>query len=320
MADLFDKQGGDILVIGVGGMGGRAAGAGAEDASNPDSPLRVRWAAAHDQPAELIATGLDKKILFDALDGPFAAQRATQNVAGRSKELKRLAAGRTIVFLAGSLGERSVCAYLPALAEGLRRVQDALICAIVCEPATLLGQESPVDEDAAADIEAVCDLTLRIPARTLSEGLGDSPLSLLNVAVEKKLVAAIEALAGVLCLPDSGGFSALSLRKALSGNGPMRAGLGVAQGPDAITQATQQALAGFSDGDARACGAAAAVLANRELSVSETLALAERFAPLSDSPPLLGVCAQPGLIEDAVCLVLLRGAGRANVVSIEAAS
>lgn len=316
MADLFDKSGGDILVLGVGGMGGRAAGAGAEDASHPDSPLRARWAAAHDQPAELIATGLDKKILFEALEGPFAQQRATQSVATRAKELKRLAAGRTVIILAGSLGESMVCAYLPALADGLRRAQDALICAILCEPVSLIANETAVDEAAADEIEAACDLTIRLSAQSLSEGLGDSPRSLLNVSIEKKLVAAIEALAGVLCSAEEGGFSAATLRKSLTGTGPLRAGLGVAQGPAAIARAAELALSAIASDDSNACGVAAALLANRELSVAETSTLAERFAPLGAGTPLLGVCAQPGLIEDAVCLVLARGAGRANVVLI----
>jgi cell division GTPase FtsZ len=315
MADLFDKQSGDILVIGVGGMGGRAAGAGAEDASHQDSPLRARWAAAHDQPAELIATGLDKKILFDALEGPFSQQRAAQVVATRAKELKRLAAGRTIIFLAGSMGENAVRTYLPALAEGLRRLQDALICAIVCEPVSLLGDEQTLEEDAFAEIEAVCDLTVRLPAKSLIQEMENSPLSLLNVAIEKKLVAAIEALVGALCSHEEGGFSAATLRKSLHGGGRLSAGLGVAQGPEAIERAAEMALSGL-DNEQGSGGVAAAMLASRELSVAETAALAGRFAALGAATPLLGVCAQGGLIEDAVCLVLARGAGRANVVSI----
>ena len=308
MSDLFAEQNGDILVLGLGDAGGRVAGAGCDNASHPESPLRVSWAAAHERPAALIATGLEQKVLFNSSEGPFARKRAAQYVAMRETELLRLAAGKSVVIIAGALDEQTVRVFLPAIAEALQRSSDLLVCAVGCDPS---GKAN-----ASQELEDTCHLLIQPSVDKLAREFRDRPQQEFQKALEHRLLQAIETLSGALC---GSSITPAALRGALRGNGALYAGIGVARGPEAILESVEAALADSSAGRMEYSGLLAAVAAPRPLTVSETGRIHERLRAWGsiDGRVLLGSSVQFCPVADAVALVLCRQASGNKVISID---
>src|SRR6185369_10196955 len=102
MQTLFTSQRARVLTIGVGSLGCATARMGAENADDNGS---ISWSAAHDNAAELIATGLEEKIFLKIPQGPFAAQHVERSIYENSEAIAALARGRDAVLLCGCLSE-----------------------------------------------------------------------------------------------------------------------------------------------------------------------------------------------------------------------
>ncbi len=320
--DLFAQTTSTILALGVGGAGGRVATAGAANADVAGGAPCAAWCAAHLDRAELMATGLDRRILLEAADGPFVFQNAEHSVAAHAAKLAALMAGRGAVILLGCLEEHSARVLLPALG-GYFRAENLFVCAIAAEPA----HASPDSSSTLDRIAANCDLFLTLSPEILRAGVDPScPLSELAAARERKLLAAAEALAGALACGVPGlQFSAPQLRAALRG-GDIRTTLANASGPEALLRAAQAALEQLES--APLAGAhfpilASALMTSREPSALEADALRhllrERNATAQSThgaPTLLGVSTQAHLEDEAVCVLMAGHASRGKAIPL----
>jgi cell division GTPase FtsZ len=320
--DLFANGAGTICAIGVGSLGGRVASLGAANADGCGGAL---WAVAHCDRAELLATGLERKIHLDVMPGPIAAPVAEQVAAEREDEVAALLAGRSVVMLLGSLGEAAGSTLLPALAKVLRR-RKLFVCVIACDPLPFQDDPLILQENIAERLHAESDLFIRISPAVVAAGLNpDLPVSAIIAAAERKTLAVAETLTGVLS-ENVSGFTLPSLRQTLRGGGPLTLGLGIARGCNAPLLAADAALRHIAPerlemDDNAPAGIAAAVVSGRELSVSEAEALREicRTGSGTQKPAaltLLGHCRQEHMDTEAVCLLLVRYAGSRNVVSM----
>lgn len=306
--DLFAQSGGNALILGVGSAGCRIAGAGAlEDAAN-EPPQRAAWGAAHSRRAELIATGLERKLLIEIAPGPFAARSAAHGIAARQAELAAACAGRPAALLVGVADESIAGVLLPALAAALRR---SLFVSVIAAGTS----------GAVRQLQGAADLLVHLVAE---EAPADTPFAALRARTERMLLGAVQTLAAMLPASADSGFTPAELRSVLRGSEPLRGRLYAASGPDAAVLAVEAALTEAEKFRAEADGAAgisAAVLTGREPSAASARCLTRTLQGLSSgSARLFGLCTQPAMGEEAFCLALTRPAGSGNVVALEAAA
>jgi len=315
MADLFEFDGGEILVLGVGAAGGRVAGRGSEDASDAIGSLRVRWSAAHSQPAELIATGLENKILLASVEGPFALRRARYSVKQREPELEQILKGKSCVFLIGSQGEATACAMFSALAESIAALKDVFICALVAEPPfSVAGADVGLHE-----FKDAVHLWIRVPSRILCAGMEQQPIGAVQSHSECKLLLIMQTLIGVLSNENAGSISIDSFQETVRGSGPFVAGIGFGTGIDAVQTAADAALFELKKNalDLPVSGAALAMASPTDLSSYDAHLLMERFRNACDGKTLLAGFSRLATLDDeAVCLALLRYRTASNIITL----
>jgi cell division GTPase FtsZ len=324
---LFTHTAANVLVLGVGSLGGRVAKAGAENAA--EQPCAA-WAAAHTNAVELIATGLEHKLHLKLPDSPCSRQTVAAVLHEHDEHLAALVAGRSTVILAAALGESTAAVLLAALAPGLRR-KGLLVCVVAGEPFSFEHGACGPQADAAREaLAANTDLFVTLPAQLMAQGLSDDcALSRFNAAAEQAILAATVALAGALNhgRPEHH-FTAAGLRPFLGGV-RLAAGLGLACGNEAPLRATEAALATLlknAEGlDPETARYAVALAAARDLSLAEAEAVAHKLqtalpsgaAAAAPRPPaLLAFSTQSHLGDEAICLLLARPSTPANVVSI----
>ncbi|HYG74162.1 MAG TPA: hypothetical protein VEK08_04075 [Planctomycetota bacterium] len=318
MADLFEHDCGDLLVLGLGSFGGRIAARGAEDSGELHTLSSVRWSAAHTQPAELIATGLEKKVLLSAIDGPFAAQRAKHSVEQRRPEIARLVEGKSCALIVASLAEPSVRALMPPLAQAIAESRDISVCAILAEPALPAGPtaDGSAIETALKEINFAADVTIRVPRKVLVAGMEQAPVGVLQSSAEQKTLLLVRTLLGVMSHEATGTLSMQALRERARGSGAVLSGLGLADNAESAVDAAFASL----DLDAQAFekkGAAMAVLTERDISASEAQSIMERFRGEAAAPTaLIAFASHNSTGSGAACVVLLRQSAARNVVSL----
>jgi hypothetical protein len=329
--DLFSTAGAHVLAIGVGRLGGEAASGGAlADASGHSLP-RALWAAADSDAAHLIATGLDHKLHIPLARGAFAAKSAAQGIAACEGELASVCAGKNVALVFGSADEEPVAAILPELASELRR-RELAVCVVAAG-----GDAS--SREGARGIADGADVVLRIPAGGTDDPLEPAVGGARELRMQK-LLAAVQALAGVLSQAECGGFSVEKLREVLRGSGPVFAAVGQADGPAAVPRAFELAAeeaAAFRalpehcrerevaeplDPIVRepALDVAVAVLAGSAPSRAEVRDVAQYLGRFATSrAPLVGFQRHADLDDEAICLVMLRHAASRNVVALMSA-
>jgi hypothetical protein len=312
--DLFALSGGDVLVIGVGSAGCRVAGAGALEDSVGEPPQRLAWCAAHSDPVSLIATGLDRKLIFDIPTGPFAARNAARSVAACEAELTALCAGKSAVVVAGVWDEAVASVIIPPLAGALRR--RLFTCVIAAGGMQSFRDDAPAELQDAADVAAWFPNGCLVPPRL------DVGAAAYQDEADRCLLAATQTLARALAGDSASAFAPKSLRTSLRGNEALTGYFGAATGVQAAFHAADAALAAAersSGGLNSARSLAAAVLVGQEPSLMETQDLAQRLKRQScEREPLVGLSAEPSLGDSAYCVLLLQSAGSPNVVPLEA--
>lgn len=276
--ELFSQAYASCLALGFGGLGGRAAAGGAESGFGPG----LLWAAAGTRAAELIATGLEHKLLLgqtageeDGKGGPAPTSAAVRRrLKERREELEALVAGHSAALLFGALAGADARLTAPPLCELLRE----------CGVRTfVLGREPFAFEGAAAGraaaaaatrIAAAADFFCRMPAAmepsvenaaagttagaadTRAARAAEQPFSAAFTAGEGALTAAAEILAALLAAGESAAsglyaagicgedavFSPAVLKRLTSGTKLPLLSFGRAGGRDAATTALAQAL------------------------------------------------------------------------------
>lgn len=206
MFDLFAQNSSSTLVLGAGSLGADVAAAGAGDDDGSDGFRLACWSAAHTDPARLIATGLEQKLLLTcgpAASGPFAERNLQRSIAARNDEFRALTAGRNTVILTGSLQEQTAALLLPALAVEFAQ-RGLYVCAVTLE--------SSHDDEKRVPLHA----DLRIPV--IDDGAsGEIAVGAGRRRVQRKLLAAIQEIAQLLAEnPDAAHLPASTLNTNLS--------------------------------------------------------------------------------------------------------
>ena len=267
--DLFAETSNNILVMGVGSTGLRVACMGAIDAAaaaDTGECLSSAWSVAHTDPTELIATGLDRKLLLDIADGPFAFQCAERSLGKHADDLAALASGHTVVILVGALGDPHASMLLPILAGAFRK-HNHFVCVIGSDPFQFEGQiRADCAAVAASRIQSESDLFLRLSTKSfiesgvtkdmgvssthiINKGLSytglseDSPLAAFYTASDRMLYSATQCTIGILDGGmDGSGLSHKAIVQALCGTHPICVGMGTAKGVNAPVSALEIAL------------------------------------------------------------------------------
>ena len=324
MQDLFTDLPRDILVIGVGSLGVRIAASGALNASSHDCSRNAEWAGIHTHTAELIASGLERKLAIEIGESAVAASTIRSELQRKDAELAAMLHGKSTVILIGALSEPLTALLLSQVAERARELSElnSNLCCIACDSLLLENNSAGTTATAAAqEIESQTDLFLCLSADALTSELGkECALAEYDSVLEQKIVSATETLLGAMsyCGPREA-FSPHALRAALRGTGRVAVALGSARGSNAPMLALESALAhqlcsGEQTGSATAC----ALMCGTEISMAQVKALLRRLTQEFGTAPLLGFSPAACAADEAVCLLMSRRAKSANVISIEA--
>lgn len=313
---LFTQTYASYLALGVGELGGRAAAAGCLEGFGE----RLPWAACDCQPARLLATGLERKLLIE-LPEQARPEVAAQLVAAHKEELAALAERRVAAVLLGVLGEPGAELLLPALSAALREA-GLFVCVIALEPlAPEAAPPSPYTAQVSASLARAADLFLPLSSGAILATLG-SGASLVSVyqAAEAVLAGAAQSLLAALAAHDYPvSFTTRALARTLRGAGHAFGAVGLGHGGDAPRVALEDALdarwwpQGLYAGRA---SVALALVAAREISVGEAAAVAERIKRDREpsAPTLIGLGHEGSLGEEARCLLMLRPAHSRKVL------
>lgn len=193
MNNLFSQDFSRTLVIGAGSLGCLAARMGAEDGEDSAAV----WAAAHVDSAELIATGLEKKIFLKAAGGPFGARGIAQSLEENAAAIEKLARGRESAILFGEASDELAVNLIAALSRTLEDL-NVNVSILVVEPFSPQGevQTNELEENLNQLVEAatlVCALNPGM--ENVSAGVAVKAIR--RMAAER-LGAATECLAGAL--------------------------------------------------------------------------------------------------------------------------
>lgn len=303
------------LAVGIGERGGRAAAAGRLDGFGEG----MVWAACDAQPARLLSTGLERKLLLEIPASATSADlRPTLNER-HAEELDQWAAHHEVAVLLGAYGEPAAALMAP-LAEALRArgvfVWSLGLPALPFEDAAYAIRA----EQTEADLLSAADVSIALDPQSVLAPLGPNPrLAQAYAAAEAALLGAAQALLGAWVGGVDGPAPAASdWRDILRGRGPVRARWGSASGPDAPAEACDAALEGSLEqdsGDTRA----ALLVCGRELTLGEVALLGSRLGGEGAAGPVrLALGFETTLASEARCLILARAALSQNVVSLAA--
>ncbi|MEI6232747.1 MAG: hypothetical protein WCT04_06835 [Planctomycetota bacterium] len=312
MSTLFTQDYSRALVVGAGSLGCLAARLGDEDGEESAAV----WSAAHIDSAELIATGLERKLFLKMSDGPFAARSIAQSIDENSAALERLSRGRDAAILCGELSDPVAMRLLEAMSYALTDF-DIAVFALVIEPFSPNGE---VDSDSmehelkrlSQSVPFVCALNPGM--ENVSAGIAVKRVR--KIAAER-LAAVAECFAGALTSEHERAPHVMALRglhRAVYASVPHVARVAPGVKTSSSQLAFDAAIRSF-DVDSAECIQAAIVSSASEISFRDTQAITQRLpggaALLATANP-----ARVGLVE---CLLLSGQERAANVVSIGAA-
>jgi hypothetical protein len=337
--ELFAQSCASFAALGFGGLGCRVAARGAGD--NFGSGLL--WVAAGTRPAELIATGLDHKLLLgqNANDGTSVSLSVRQETAAakleeRREELAVWFAGRRAAVLFGALGSAEAGVIMPPLCAILNELgletfvlgrepfafEGEAVAEMAAETAVKLRAAAdffallPAEENQAAEVSSTAE-------RPLKEAfaVGESAL-MMAVELMIALYAATTAAAGaerpVGVGRGTGAFSAALLRGWAAGRALPFFALARAKGPEAPETALRVALQ----------TPRSKLVPPTELKAAETTAVflgAGREPVAGEVQKLTMIAAAPLWLpppdeaweeDSAACLVLRLPPRHANIVSL----
>ncbi|MCK6472969.1 MAG: hypothetical protein L6R28_14595 [Planctomycetes bacterium] len=312
---LFSQAYAPLLALGVGPAGGQAASAGCAEGLGGGRP----WAACDTRQPRLLATGLGQKLLLKLPSEPNAEGAAQAAVRQAAPRLTKLVAGRHTVLVLGALGDPFAGALMAALAAQLH-ADGREVCVLCCEPSPHDGPEAAAHASEGARLLSAAPGFLGTlagggPSASLKDGTGNAREAL-QWAAEALLAALAGAGSPCLALED--------LRARLQGAGPVWAGVGTGQGPQAADEALARALderwRSGSTGWPQA-RLAVALASGSDLSTDEREALCARLSDGREdaAPALLHDSVDPTLGEEARCVALFRASPSRNVVSLASA-
>ena len=312
MNTLFSQKPSRALVLGAGSLGCLAARYGAENGDESSA----EWSAAHVHSAELIATGLEKKLFLKMGDGPFAARGLARSLDENLATLEKFAHGRDAAILCGELSDPLAMQLIEALSSALSELS-VNVFALVIEPFSPNGE---------VDLNALEIQRERFAARIPFAALLNPGMENVSAGVSAKRIRkmAAERLASAAeCLSAALGSASESTPRLKSLRGMHRAVFATAANSVSGTSARQTsaavvacdlALAALDDG-ARECIEALAISSPSEISFRETNAIAQKM-PLGAA---LIATANHAISGHAECLLLSGAEKSANVVGIGSA-
>jgi cell division GTPase FtsZ len=319
MSDLFAQPCTSTLVIGVGRAGSRVAAAGALQGGECGS---ASWAALHIDAAELLATGLTRKVLLRLPQTDLVEAAIIAELQNAGAEIERLAAGYSAIVLAGSAADCGAM-LLPALAGVLEKLApQASVIAIAAE-SLALDQAAPRGEFSGLldELRGTCDLVIPLSASVLGCCVKpDAPLSGVDAVLDRKLLAVAQALTSAMMRDEHNArFTLTGLRNVLR-HGVSSVGLGIALGGNAPLLAAASAARRLAADGERHSGLAVALVCGRVLSVVEAQGLLEvlKSELKAEQPVLLGLATEESLDDEALCLILASAPSSANVISLAA--
>lgn len=308
MDTLFTPQRGRILTIGVGSLGCAAARMGAE---NGDEHGSVAWSAAHDNAAELIATGMEEKLFLKIPPGPFVAQYLTRCIDEKGAEIAAMVLGRDAVLLCGCLGEPHTGLILSLLSASISALRTRVFV-LALEPHTLLSIQVLEELEARATrlAESVPFLAT-LNSGTEKVSLGVSTRRIQRMAAER-LMGAAECFASGLDPVNETSPFLQNMR------GTHRAVFASASGAGASHAAFELALGAF-DETSRERLSAVILQSAEELPLRDARAILQQMS--DNARQRAAVCAslRPAFAGQTACLLLSSVARTENVVGIEAA-
>jgi hypothetical protein len=305
MHTLFNQDNSRVLVLGAGSLGCVAARLGDEDGDES----AAAWSAAHVDSAELIATGLERKVFLKMGGGPFAQRSLEASIEEHAVLLGRLARGRDLAILCGELSDSVAMRLIEALSAALSEMGVA-VHALVIEPFSPNGEIDAFEIERATDrLGAACLLVCALNPSMENVSAGISMRRIRKMAAER-LAAACECFATALNSPAEDISQLRFLR------GVHRAVFARAVNSSAVSasvQACEAALQSFNEDDRERVDAALISCAS-EISFRETQAI-ERAIPQGAA---LIATANSARVNCADCLLLSGAETAANVVRISA--
>jgi hypothetical protein len=320
MSDLFAQTRNSTLVIGLGRLGARVAAAGAAHGECGSAT----WAAIHTDAAELIATGLIRKVLLHLPETSLAAATVYAELFNNEAEITNLASGFSSIILVGSAADGGSI-LMPACSAVFEKVLPATPLIAIAGDSTALEpslQGSRFDRLVNA-LEDTCDLVIPLNSAILRCGLtADSPITSVDTVAAKKMLACAQALTGAMMRDDRNSRFTLPGLKNVLRSGVAALGLGTASGSNAPLLAAESATRRIAADPIRFSGVAVALICGRVLSVVEAHALLEVLQSelKADQPVLLGLATEEHLDDEAICLIIASSPSSANVIKLESAT
>jgi len=295
---LFNQDRGGTLAIGVGALGTAAAKHCVE---NRGELGPAQWTAAHFNAAELIATGLEKKILVRGNPAMLSNGAIARAIAENQPYLERLTQGKRAALLCVERADAHALRLLDPLANALIELLPTGIVVLKAYDGAACPEES--DELPPATFVAQLDSGMETVTRGISERK-------IRAIAAERLAAAAECFAGAL--DAAGGFDIPT--------GEFSAVFTEQDGADSALQAVDAVVRRGDVADEREA-VALLVHTARELPLRTIQQMRQKLAAIrSEACAIVGAW-DPGLGERSAC-VLLRSMPRerANIVSLAEAA
>lgn len=295
------------LVLGAGSLGCLSARFGAENGDESSA----EWSAAHIHSAELIATGLEKKLFLKMGDGPFAVRSLVRNIDENLTTLEKFVRGCDSAILCGELSDPLGMQLIESISAALGEL-NVSVFALVIEPFSPNGE---VDLN-ALEIQRE-RLAARIPfSALLNPGMENVSA---GVAVKRIRKMAAERLANAAeCLSTALGSASEDVPRLKDLRGQHRAVFATAANSARQTSAAilacDLALASMDEGT-RERIEAVALSSPTEISFREINAIAQKM-PIGAA---LIATANHAFSAHAECLLFSATEKAANVVGIGSA-
>ena len=293
METLFNQDRSGVLIVGAGSLGTAAAQHSLENRGEQGTAL---WTAVHFNAAELIATGLEKKILIRGNPAMFSDRALERAIDENLHYLRRLIQGRRTALLCAELADEHAVRLLAPLCAALN---ESIPCGLL-----LL---KPF-EAAAAEFNALPPATFTVIVDsgmdTVTRGIS---VRKLRAIAAQRLAATAECFASAL---DSGaGFDIPS--------GEFEALFSEHEGADSVLSAVTGALRHCESGMEREA-VSLLLLTARELPLRTLQTIREKLSGIHSQNCAIVGAADVTMGERSTCLLLRTSANsvRDNIVSL----